>query len=58
MEDNSEAHIKLDLKESIIKEALSSGVDLRVFSLEVERELKEVSQLCFFLFNLILNFVI
>jgi len=43
MEDNSEAHIKLDLKESIIKEALSSGVDLRVFSLEVERELQEVS---------------
>jgi len=58
MEDTSEAHIKLDLKESIIKEALSSGVDLRVFSLEVERELKEVSQLCFFVFNLILNFVI
>ena len=43
MEDNLEAHIKLDLKESIIKEALSSGVDLRVFSLEVERELKDVS---------------
>lgn len=42
MEDNLEAHIKLDLKESIIKEALSSGVDLRVFSLEVERELKDV----------------
>lgn len=45
MDDNAES-IKLDLKESIIKEALSSGVDLRVFSLEVERELKEVSRKC------------
>ena len=42
--DNSEAHIK-DLKESIIKEALSSGVDLRVFSLEVETQLKQVSNI-------------
>lgn len=46
MEDTSDSQIKLDLKDSlkdsIIKEALNSGVDLRQYSQQVEQQLHEV----------------
>lgn len=40
--DESDAQIKIDLKDSVIKEALSTGVDLRQYSQQVEQQLKQV----------------
>ena len=46
MEDHCDSQIKMDLKvslkDSIIKEALNSGVDLRQYSQQVEQQLQEV----------------
>ena len=46
MEDGSDSQIKLylkdNLKDSIIKEALNSGVDLRQYSQQIEQQLHEV----------------
>lgn len=41
--DEAESQIKLDLKDSIIKEALNTGVDLRHYSQQVEKQLKQVT---------------
>jgi hypothetical protein len=40
--DENETQIKIDLKDSVIKEALSAGVDLRQYSQQVEQQLHEV----------------
>lgn len=52
MEDKSDTQIKMDLKDSlkdsIIKEALNSGVDLRQYSQQVEQQLQEVDIVCNF----------
>lgn len=40
--DDSDSQIKVDLKDSIIKEALNSGVDLRQYSSQIEQQLQEV----------------
>ena len=42
MEDCPDSQIKVDLKDSIIKEALNTGVDLRQYSLQIEQQLQEV----------------
>lgn len=38
----NEPQLKVNLKDSIIKEALNSGVDLRQYSQQVEQQLQEV----------------
>lgn len=47
MDSNEESQLRLDLKDSlkdsIIKEALNSGVDLRQCSLQIEQQLQEVT---------------
>jgi hypothetical protein len=52
MEDHCDSQIKMDLKvslkDSIIKEALNSGVDLRQYSQQVEQQLQEV-----YIFNML-----
>lgn len=40
--------LKDSLKDSIIKEALNSGVDLRQYSQQVEQQLQEVDIVCNF----------
>ena len=38
----NESQLKVNLEDSIIKEALNSGVDLRQYSQQVEQQLHEV----------------
>ena len=44
----NESQLKVNLKDSIIKEALNSGVDLRQYSQQVEQQLQEVFHLNLF----------
>ena len=55
MEDCPDSQIKVDLKDSIIKEALNTGMDLRQYSLQIEQQLQEVvlNKLYFFFSRLV-----
>ena len=44
----NESQLKVNLKDSIIKEALNSGVDLRQYSQQIEQQLQEVSHISSF----------
>lgn len=47
MEESNETQLNgVDLKDSIIKEALNSGVDLRKYSQQIEQQLQEVCLYC------------
>ena len=38
--EEADSHIQANLEDSVVKEALKSGVDLREYSAQVEEELK------------------
>ena len=43
--DEADSHIQANLEDEVVQEALRSGVDLREYSTQVEKELKQVENL-------------